>query len=119
MRQPETKPTVADKSRPTGDEISNQLSSPQGEPTLFIPLDRENATSVIGYRSNATAGELIDEAELRHGAVLGLLCALSGTSTLNELRSNELAACFQAIRLLCTDAASLYQGARHALIQTR
>lgn len=118
MRQPETTPAVADKSRPTGVEVSNQNDTLQGDPSRFVPFDHENRASVIGYRSNATAGELIDEAELRHGAVLGLLCALSGTSTLNELRSNDLAECFQAIRLLCADAASLYKGARHALIQT-
>ena len=77
----------------------------------FTPLHADEHNSLLGYRSDAQAAELYDEAMQRQRAVLGLLCALSGTSTLNELSDEPLGGCMQAIRLLCNDAAGLYSAA--------
>ena len=77
----------------------------------FTPLHANEHDSLLGYRSDAQAAELYDEARKRQHAVLGLLCALSGTSILNELSDEPLDGCMQAIRLLCSDAAGLYSAA--------
>lgn len=74
----------------------------------FIPLDACEPNCLLGFRSDAQASDLYDEAMRRQHAVLGLLCALSGTPNLNELASEPLSGCIQAIRLLCSDAAALY-----------
>ncbi len=77
----------------------------------FTPLHASEHNCLLGFRSDARAGELYDEATLRQTAALDLLCALSGTSKLNELTSEPLSGCIQAIRLLCSDAAGLYSAA--------
>lgn len=77
----------------------------------FTPLHAAEHDSLLGYRSDAQAAELYDEATQRQHAALGLLCALSGTSILNELSDEPLGGCIQAIRLLCSDAAGLYSAA--------
>lgn len=77
----------------------------------FTPLHASEHSCLLGFRSDARAGELYDEAMQRQHAVLGLLCALSGTSNLNELSGEPLNGCIQAIRLLCSDAAGLYSAA--------
>ncbi|MCY1283402.1 hypothetical protein D9M68_212270 [compost metagenome] len=77
----------------------------------FTPLHANEYSSLLGYRSDAQAAELYDEAMQRQHAVLGLLCALSGPSILYELSDEPLAGCMQAIRLLCSDAAGLYSAA--------
>ena len=77
----------------------------------FAPLHSDEHDSLLGYRSDAQAAELYNEAMQRQHAVLGLLCALSGTSILNELSDEPLGGCIQAIRLLCSDAAGLYSAA--------
>ena len=81
------------------------------EPVGFTPFHASELNCLLGFRSNAQASELYDEAMLRHHAVLGLLCALSGTSDLNELAGEPLNGCIQAIRLLCSDASALYSAA--------
>lgn len=77
----------------------------------FTPLHAGEHNSLLGYRSDAQAAELYDEAMQRHHAALDLLCALSGTSVLSELSDEPLGGCIQAIRLLCSDAAWLYSAA--------
>jgi hypothetical protein len=77
----------------------------------FTPLRPREHNSLLGYRSDAQAAELYDEAMQRQHAALSLLCALSGTSILNELSDEPLGGCMQAIRLLCSDAAGLYSAA--------
>lgn len=77
----------------------------------FSPLHRGEHNCLLGFRSDARAGELYDEAMQRQLAALDLLCVLSGTSNLNELASDSLSGCIQAIRLLCGDSAGLYSAA--------
>ena len=77
----------------------------------FSPFTIGEYDCLLGYRSNALASELYDEAQQRHNAVVGLLCALSGTPNLNELSSDVLSGCMQAIRLLSSDSAALYLAA--------
>lgn len=77
----------------------------------FTPLHAGEHNSLLGYRSDAQAAELYDEAMQRQHAALDLLCALSGTSVLSELSDEPLGGCMQAIRLLCSDAAGLYSAA--------
>ena len=77
----------------------------------FTPLLAGEHLSLLGFRSDAQATELYDEAVQRQSAVLSLLCALSGVSSLNELSDEPLGGCMQAIRLLCSDAAGLYSAA--------
>lgn len=77
----------------------------------FTPLHANEHDSLLGYRSDAQATALYDEAVQRQYAVLSLLCALSGSSNLNELSGEPLTGCMQAIRLLCSDAAGLYSAA--------
>lgn len=77
----------------------------------FTPLHASEHSCLLGYRSDAQADELYDEAMQRQHAVLGLLCVLSDTSNLNELADEPLGGCIQAIRLLCSDAAGLYSAA--------
>lgn len=83
----------------------------------FTPLYASKHGCLLGFRSDARAGELFDEAMQRQHAVLGLLCALSSTSDLNELASEPLSGCIQAIRLLCSDAAALYSAAWNSVQQ--
>ena len=40
----------------------------------FTPLHADEHNSLLGYRSDAQAAELYDEAMQRQRAVLGLLC---------------------------------------------
>ena len=77
----------------------------------FTPLHASELNCLLGLRSDARASELYDEAMQRQHAAFGLLCALSGTPNLNELASEPLNGCNQAIRLLCSDAAGLYSAA--------
>jgi len=77
----------------------------------FTPLHAGEHGSLLGFRSDAQATELYDEAVQRQCAVLSLLCALSGSSNLNELSGEPLSGCMQAIRLLCSDATGLYSAA--------
>lgn len=81
----------------------------------FTPLHADEPDCLIGYRSDAKASELFDEAMLRQHAVLGLLCTLSGASHLHESCSDSLNGCIQAIRILCSDTAALYAGAWQAM----
>jgi len=83
----------------------------------FCPLHHDNHSSLLGYRSDAQAAELYDEAMQRQRAVLGLLGALSGTSNLNQLSDEPLDGCMQAIRLLCSDAAGLYSAAWEIMLR--
>lgn len=83
----------------------------------FCPLHHDKHNSLLGYRSDAEAAELYDEAMQRQCAVLGLLCALSGTSILNELSDEPLDGCMQAIRLLCSDATGLYSAAWESMLR--
>lgn len=80
-------------------------------PPSFSPLTIGEFGCLLGYRSDALASELYDEAHQRLHAVIGLLCALSGTPNLNELSSDVLNGCMQAIRLLSSDSAALYAAA--------
>ena len=77
----------------------------------FTPLHPGEHGSLLGFRSDAPATELYDEAAQRQCAVLSLLCALSGASNMNELSGAPISECMQAIRLLCSDAAGLYSAA--------
>lgn len=83
----------------------------------FIPLHACEHNSLLGYRSDALAADLFDEAMQRQHAALGLLCALSGTSFLNELSEEPLDRCMQAIRLLCSDATGLYSAAWGSMLR--
>lgn len=84
---------------------------PSDSSPSFTPLHSSEHNCLLGFRSDAKATELYDEAMQRQHAVLSLLCALGGTSHLNELADEPLGGCFQAIRLLCSDAAGLYSAA--------
>jgi hypothetical protein len=77
----------------------------------FTPLHAHEHSSLLGFHSDAKALELYDEAMQRQHAALGLLCALSSACNLNELATDPLSGCMQAIRLLCSDAAGLYSAA--------
>jgi len=81
------------------------------DPIGFTPLHASELNCLLGFRSDALASELYEEATQRQQAVLGLLCALGGMSNLNELTSEPLNGCIQAIRLLCSDAVGLYSAA--------
>lgn len=81
----------------------------------FTPLHVDESDCLIGYRGDAHASELFDEAMLRQHAALGLLCALSGSPSLQELRSESLNGCIQAIRILCSDSAALHERARQVM----
>lgn len=83
----------------------------------FTRLHTGEHDSLLGYRSDAQANALYDEAVQRQYAVLSLLCALSDASNLNELSSEPLNGCMQAIRLLCSDAAGLYSAAWKSMQQ--
>ncbi|VXC15455.1 conserved hypothetical protein [Pseudomonas sp. 8AS] len=83
----------------------------------FTPLHAGEHGSLLGFRSDAPATELYDEAVQRQCAALSLLCALSGSSNLNELSGEPLSGCMQAIRLLCSDAAGLYSAAWESVQQ--
>jgi len=83
----------------------------------FAPLTPNDPSCLLGFRSDASASELYDEASLRQHAVLGLLGVLSGTPSLSEFASEPLSACIQAIRLLCGDAAALYSAAWNSVKQ--
>ncbi|VXD03970.1 conserved hypothetical protein [Pseudomonas sp. 9AZ] len=87
------------------------------EPNGFTPLHADEFNCLIGFRSDAQASELYDEAMQRQHAVLSLLCALAGTPNLNELAGEPLSGCIQAIRLLCSDAAGLYSAAWESVQQ--
>jgi hypothetical protein len=84
---------------------------PSNSSPSFTPLHANEHDSLLGYRSDAQATELYDEAVQRQYAVLSLLCALSGASSLSELSDEPLGGCIQAIQLLCSDAAGLYSAA--------
>lgn len=96
-----------------GHPMPNALS--QADRTIprigFIPLHPNDNHCLIGYRSNARADELIDEATLRQNAALGLLIALSDTHNLNELCSNSLSQCIKTVHILCSDALALHNAA--------
>jgi hypothetical protein len=77
----------------------------------FTPLHANEHSCPLGFRTDARAGELYDEATLRQTAALNLLCALSSASNLNELASESLSGCIHAIKLLCGDATGLYSAA--------
>lgn len=81
------------------------------KPIGFTPLHAGECNCLLGFRSDARAGELYDEATLRQTAALNLLCALSSASNLNELASESLSGCIHAIKLLCGDATGLYSAA--------
>lgn len=83
----------------------------------FAPLLPNDPRCILGFRSDASASELYDEASLRQHAALGLLGALSDTPSSSELASEPLSACIQAIRLLCSDAAALYSAAWNSVQQ--
>lgn len=81
-------------------------------PARFTPLHNSGEFDcLLGYRSDACATELYDEAMRRQRAVLGLLDALNGTPNLDELSSEPLNGCLQAIKILCGDGAALYAAA--------
>jgi hypothetical protein len=81
----------------------------------FTQLNANEHSCTLGFRTDARAGELYDEATLRQTAALDLLCALSGATNLNELQADCLSGCFQAIRILCSDTAALHTGAYEAI----
>nr|WP_239482153.1 hypothetical protein [Pseudomonas insulae] len=74
-------------------------------------MHNNELSCLLGFRSNAAATELYDEARLRHDAVAGVLHALSGAADLNTLENHLLQDCILAMRLLCSDAAALYSAA--------
>ena len=83
-----------------------------GIPRLgFKPLHANELNCLLGYRSDATSSELFDEATRRHHAVLSVLCALSGSSDIHELSAESLSGCINAVRILCSDSAALYEAA--------
>jgi hypothetical protein len=77
----------------------------------FTPLHSSEHNCLLGFRSDARATELYDEAMQRQHAALSLLCVLGGTPHLNELSDEPLSGCIQAVRLLCSDAAGLHSAA--------
>ena len=85
----------------------HQIDSTPG----FTPMHTNEHSCPLGFRCEARPGALSDEAPLRQTAALDLLCALSSASNLNELASESLSGCIQAMRLLCGDAAGLYSAA--------
>ena len=85
----------------------HQIDSTPG----FTPMHTNEHSCPLGFRCEARPGELYDEATMRQTAALDLLCALSSASNLNELASESLSGCIQAMRLLCGDAAGLYSAA--------
>lgn len=94
------------------EKISTPDVSDQGNTgSNFIPFNSEDSCCVVGYRSGATPGELLDEATLRLNAVIGALHALSGSTNLNELNGGTLGQCFEAILILCSDAKALHAAA--------
>lgn len=115
-------PTSTDKSLLSEPNTADQSCSltdgkPQQPQTGFTPLHNRELNCLLGFRSDACASELYDEAIQRQHAVLGLLCALSGTPNLDELASEPLGGCIQAIRLLCSDATALYSAAWYSVQQ--
>lgn len=81
----------------------------------FTALNADEHDCLLGYRSDAKASELYEEAMQRQHAVLRLLGALSGAPNLDELQADCLNGCFQAIRILCSDTAALHAGAYEAI----
>lgn len=77
----------------------------------FTPLHADEDGALIGYRNDAQATELYDEAMQRQQAALSLLCAFSSSPALSELSHESLCGCIQAIRLLCVDSTGLYSAA--------
>ncbi len=107
---------------PTSDNRPSQPNAADQDSTLadrniqrpqagFAPLSPNDPSCLLGFRSDASASELYDEASLRQHAVLGLLNALGGTPSSSELASEPQIACVRAISLLCSDAAALYSAA--------
>ena len=77
----------------------------------FIPLYPEDPSYPLGYRANATQGELLDAATHRQNAVIGALRVLSDSPNLDELDSRITGQCLEAILILITEARALYLGA--------
>ena len=84
---------------------------PSDSSPSFTPLHSCEHNCLLGFRSDARATELYDQAIQRQHAALSLLCVLGGTPHLNELSDDPLSGCIQAVRLLCGDAAGLYSAA--------
>lgn len=81
---------------------------------VFRPLradSQANSLAVLGYRTDASYLELTNEADMRQSAAQHLLNVLSCVTDLDEFTAAELAGCFLAVRLLSSDARTLYDGA--------
>jgi len=102
---PKPEPSTSEQSCALTDRDTQQFQ------TGFTPLHPNGLNCLLGFRSDASASELYDEAMMRHHAALGLLCALSGTPELNSAASEPLNGCIQAVRLLFSDAAGLHSAA--------
>ncbi|SEQ69488.1 hypothetical protein SAMN04244573_02065 [Azotobacter beijerinckii] len=81
---------------------------------VFRPLradSQANSLAVLGYRTDASYLELTNEADMRQSAAQHLLNVLSCVTDLDEFTASELAGCFLAVRLLSSDARTLYDAA--------
>jgi hypothetical protein len=96
----------------TAEQVSMQSGSnmPRPRPN-FIPLNPNECFCLLGFRSDASASDLYDEAMMRQHFAHSLLSALGGTSNLNTLTRETLGGCIDGIRQLCGDSAGLYSAA--------